>query len=108
MWFATDGKKRGRGVDDGYGWRAHFGGELVHRRGREQCAFVLVETCGAGVRLVLGVCADLGPLRLVDIEGGAGEDEPGEDPGAGTLAGGDVGCGVLAFAAAEGDKVERV
>ena len=69
---------------------------------------MLFETCSTGVRLALGVCLDLAPLWLVDVEGSTGENEPGEDPGACSLACGDVGCGVLAFAAAEGDEVYRV
>ena len=69
---------------------------------------MLLETCGAGVRLALGVVIDLAPFWLVDVEGSAGEDEPGEIPGACALAGGDIGCCVLAFAAAEGDEVDRI
>ena len=69
---------------------------------------MLLETGSAGVGLALGACVDLAPLRLVDAEGGTGEDEPVENPGAGALAGGDGGCGILEFAAAEGGEVDRV
>ena len=111
--------RRGAGEREGAcGGRVWVGVRLRRcgsRRGRGRvplsrfsCALVLLETCSTGVCLALGVCLDLTPLRLVDVEGGAGEDEPGELPGAGALAGGDIGCCVLEFAAAEGDKVYRV
>ena len=69
---------------------------------------MLLEACGANGSLTLSMGADLAPDWVVDIKCGTVEDEPVKVPAASTLAGGDIGCGELEFAAAEGDEVNRI
>jgi len=69
---------------------------------------VLLEACSADGGLTLEVRVDFCPSWLVDGQGGTVEDKPVEVPATGALAGGDIGCSILEFAAAEGVKVDRV
>lgn len=69
---------------------------------------MLLETYCADVGLTFAMGVDFAPGWLVDIECSTVEDDPEEVPAASTFAGGDIGCCVLEFAAAEGDEVDRV
>ena len=61
---------------------------------------MLLEACCAYLGLTLSMGVELASDWAVDVECGTVENEPVKVPAASTLASGDIGCGVLEFAAA--------